>query len=178
MYTHNIISIFNPIWIFLFVFKLMLTSVNIFFIIFKTNLINLLQIVCILIRVQKYGASWFVALIFCVSIISPTKLLTMELFSWCPLNFFLGTGLLPRSLVGLLVVYLVLKSPRTVHYSDGCPGPCMRQVFDFLVGLSTCRFMRFPVLSPLSGRVHDEAASILFCLMWPAQLSYSWVGFK
>ena len=123
------------------------------------------------------GASWFLALTFCVSRISSTALLTMALFSCCLLIFFLGKGLIPRSWVGLILAYLSPNSPRTLHSSEECKGPCMRQIFDFPVGLSTCLFLRFPALSPFSGWVHNEADSPLFCLLWLAQLEYLQVCF-
>ena len=42
--------------------------------------------------------------------------------------------LLPWSLVGLLIAYLVPNFPRTLNSSEECPGSWMRQVFDFLLG--------------------------------------------
>ena len=53
MYTRHIISIFNPIWTFIFVFKRTLTSVKLFFSLFMTPIINFLQMICIAIRVRK-----------------------------------------------------------------------------------------------------------------------------
>ena len=82
----------------------------------------------------------------------------------------LGTGLLPRSLLSLPLAYLFPKSPRTLHFSEECLGPWMRQVFDFPVGLCTCRFLCLPEISPFLARVHDEAAFPLFCLLWPELL--------
>ena len=84
-----------------------------------------------------------------------------------PVNFFLGVWLIPWSLVGLLLAYLVPKSPRILHSSEEFPGPWMRQVFDFSGGLSTCSFLHFPELSPFLGIVHDEAYFPLLCLLWP-----------
>ena len=54
-----------------------------------------------------------------------------------PVNFSWVWGMFPRSLVVLLLSYLVLKSPRTLHYSEEFPGPWIRLVFDFPVGIST-----------------------------------------
>ena len=170
MYTHHIILFFNPIWIFLSVFRHTLTSFKIFFSLFKNRLLNSVQIVRIIIGFQKYGALWFVALTFRVIIISSTVLLTMAFFSCCLLIFSLGMGLLMWSLLGLLVSYLVLKAPRTLYSSEECSVPWMRQVFYLPIGLSTCRFLHLTALSPFSGRVHDETASPLFCLLWPALL--------
>ena len=151
---------------FLFVFKHTLTSVKSFLGLFNTYFVNLVQIILIIIRVQNSGAS-LAAHTFFVSFcrISSTALLTMLLFPFCLLICPLGTYLLPQSLVGLILSYLVPNYPRILHSSEECLGPWMRQVFDFPIGLSTCRFLRFPELSPLSGRVHYEAGSPLLCLM-------------
>ena len=86
----------------------------------------------------------------------------MSLFSCCLLFFSLGKGILPWSLVGILLAYLVTKSPRILHFSEECMGTWTRQVFNLLVGLYTYLFLRLPALSPFSGRVLDEAASLLF----------------
>ena len=179
MYTRHIISIFNPILIFIFIFKCTLTSVKFFFSIFKTHLINFVQIVCIIIRVQKFWCfvicgTYFLCFIyynFIHCIINDGVIFLL------PINCFLSTGLLPWSLVCLLSVYLVPNSPRHLHSSEECTGPWMRQVFDFPAGLSTCRFLLLPALSPFLGRVHNEAYYPLFCLLLPEQLESARVGF-
>ena len=90
---------------------------------------SLVHIVIIVIRVQKFWcfprSTYF---LFLVSRISSTALLKMALFSCCLLISPLGTGLLPRSLVGLLLSYLVTNSPRTLHSSKECQGPWMRKI--------------------------------------------------
>ena len=178
MYTRHIISIFNPIWIVLFLFKRRLTSFKFFFRILKNHFFNLVQIILIVIRVQKFWcfpcSTYF---LFLVSRISSTALLTMAFSPICLLFFVLGTGLIPRSLEGLLLAYLVPKYPRNLYYSEECPGPWTRLVLDFPDRLSSCRFLGFPELSPLSWRVHDKADSPLLCLLWPARLDFSRVGF-
>ena len=123
--------------------------------------------VLIVIRIQKFYCFMICITYFFVSgsIISSTELLTMALFSCCLLNVSLGTRLHARSLVGLLLAYLVPKSPKTLHYSEEFPGPRMRQFFNLPIGLSTCRFLRLPELSPLLGRFYDEADSPLLCLV-------------
>ena len=82
MCTRHIISIFNSIWIVLFIFKLTLMLVKFFLGINKTHFVNLVQIVLVVIRVQKYGTS-LASLTFRFSAIriSCTALLTMALFS-------------------------------------------------------------------------------------------------
>ena len=156
----------------------MLTSVKLFFCLFKTHLITLVQIVCIIIRVHKFWCFMiFGTYFFPFSRISSTALLTMALFPCCLLKFFLGTGLPLGSLVGLLLAYLVPKYPRTLHSSEECPRPWMRQVFDLPARLSTCCFLQFPSLSLFSGRVHEKAASPIFCLLRPGKLASAWVRF-
>ena len=53
MYTRHIILILNPIWIYLFVFKLTFNLSKFFFGLFKIHFVNLVQIVLIVIRVQE-----------------------------------------------------------------------------------------------------------------------------
>ena len=128
MYTRHIIYIFNTIWTFIFLFKRMITAVKLYFSLFETHPIILVQIVCIVARVQQLWCFNICGTYFCVSIISSTALLTMAWFSCCLLIYPLGMGLLPGSSVGLPLSYLVLKSPRTLHSSEECPGPWTRQV--------------------------------------------------
>ena len=46
----------------------------------------------------------------------------------------------------------------------------MRQFLDYLFDQSTYRFWRLKALSPVAGRVLDEADYHLLFLLWPAQL--------
>ena len=140
---------------------------------FKTRIINLLQISCIVIRVQKLW--WF--------IICSTYSLCLILYNFIdcfinnsasfllPVIFLLSTGFLPWSLAGLLLAYLVSKSPRTLYSSEECLGSWMKHFFDFSVGLSACCFLCLPEISPFLGRVYNETVSPLLCLRWPERLA-------
>ena len=134
---------------------------------------HLIKIVLIVIRLQNYGASWFTALTFLVSFSSifPTALLITALLSCCLLNLPLGTGLIPRYLVGLLLAYLVTNSPRILHSSEECPGPQIIQVFDLLFDRSTYWLRPLLALSSVAGWVLEKAASTLFLLPSPVRLA-------
>ena len=81
--TRHIILKFNPMRTFMFAFKLMLTSLKLIFIIFKTHFINLIYILLIKIRVQNIWCFPHSTYFLCVSFsrISSTTLLIMALFS-------------------------------------------------------------------------------------------------
>ena len=53
----------------------------------------------------------------------------------------------------------------------------MRQVFDSLVKQSTYDFLRLPALSPVAGKVLDDAASPLLYMLRPERLESARVAF-
>ena len=128
----HIIIIFNPICIFKFSFKLTLTSFKFFYCVFKTRIVYLIYFIIIKFRLNIFMcfliSTYF---LFLCSRISYTALLTIALFSFCLLNFLLGTLSFLRSLVGIILTSLEPKSPSTLHSSDECPGQCIRQVFTY-----------------------------------------------
>ena len=78
------------------------------------------------------------------------------------LNLFLGKRLLLWSYVGWDTSYLVPNPPRTLHSSEECPRPSMRQVFDPLFKLSTYRPQRFQRSHPSWGEYFTRLLLLYF----------------
>ena len=141
-------------------------SFKFLFSLFKNHFLNLVQIVCIIIRVPKFWRFLCSPFFLCfIQLNLIHHIIDNSVIFYLTINFFLGMGLFPWSLVGLLLAYLVPKSSRTLKSSEECPGPWMIQVLDSLFKRSTYCFRRLPALSPISGRVLDKADSSLLFLL-------------
>ena len=110
--------IFDPMCIILFTLKCILTSLKVFFSVFKTHIVNMIEFNLIKIRLNMFRYSLLrTYFLIIMQQDSSTAMLTIKLFSCCQLNLFLGTGSCPRPLLGLPLTYLKLESPRTLHSS-------------------------------------------------------------
>ena len=129
MYTgHNILD-FNPIFIFDFASKLMLTSLFILFLFIKTNIFNLVYIVIIDIRLNIFMwfrfSTYFIIflqndLIHCMI----NNIIVLLLF----VTFISSCGIMPTVLRRPDFKTNRNKYPKTLHSSDEYSGPWTRQV--------------------------------------------------
>ena len=109
-------------------------SVKIFFCVFKTKFIILVQIIYIITRVQKLLSFMICGTYFLCQYNFIHYILNDFVVFLLTVNiFFLVTGMFSLSLLVLLLAYLVLKSSRTILSSEECPCLWMRK---FLICLS------------------------------------------
>ena len=129
MYTIHTMLAFSFICILNFALKLTLTSQKVFFCVFKTYIINMIQLVLIKIRFNIIMC--FLIITYCLVFLQADIInCTVKNIIIClrTVKFLLFAGLCPWSLVGNFVAYLEPKSPNTLHSSDKCWGPWMIHV--------------------------------------------------